>query len=270
MNKIKNNRKRLGLALGSGGARGLAHIGVLKVLQENNIPVDYIAGASMGAIIGAYYALNLEVDSLERKAVQFTKRDMVKLIDIISPKRALIAGNKIKRFIKDLIEDKSFSDTKIPLKIIATDLESGEEVVFNRGKLADAIRASISIPVLFPPIRLHKRLLVDGGILNPTPVDVVKEMGADVVIGVDLTIKEKVKLENPTIVETLMQSYEIYRTQSVKFNLHKVSKNLLIVKPNVPGKLNSFKFYNTQRFIERGEYITKEALPKIKRLLKYK
>jgi len=268
VNKIKNNRKKLGLALGSGGARGLAHIGVIKVLKENNIPIDYIVGSSMGAIIGAYYALNLEIDSLEKKALQLTKRDLVKLIDITSPKRALIAGNKVKNFIKNLIEDKSFSDTKIPLKIIATDLESGEEVIISRGKLIDAIRASISIPVLFPPIRLHKRLLVDGGIVNATPVDIVKEMGADIVIGVDLTIKGKVKLENPTIVETLMQSYEIYRTQSVKSNLYKVNKNLVVIKPNVAGKLNSFKFYNTQRFIDKGEGVTKKALPKIKRLLK--
>ena len=146
---MAQDRLKIGLALGSGGARGLAHIGVLKTLEENNIPIDYIAGVSSGSIAGAYYSLNGEIDSLEKKVLQLTKKDLLKLIDITSPKRALISGNKIKSFIGELISNKSFSDTKIPLRIIATDLCSGEGIQITEGRLVDAIRASISLPGIF-------------------------------------------------------------------------------------------------------------------------
>ena len=260
------SRVKIGMALGSGGARGLAHIGVLNVLEDNSIPIDSIAGVSIGSIIGAYYALNLEVKTLEDKILELTKRDLFKLVDITSPKRALIAGNKIKNFVNELIENKSFSDTKIPLEIIATDLCSGEEIQINKGRLIDAIRGSISMPGIFPPVKTNGRLLVDGGVVNPTPIDAVKDTGADVIIGVDLTMKHPVKLENPTIVETLMRSFEILRTQITKFNVHKV-KDAVIIRPNFAGKLDSYRFYETEKFIEEGEKVAKKALPKIKEKL---
>ncbi len=261
------SKPKIGIALGSGGARGLAHIGVLKELEENNIPIDYIAGVSIGSIVGAYCAINLEVKTLEEKTLQLTKKDLFKLVDITSPKRALIRGNKIKNFINKLIKNKSFSDTKIPLKIIATDLCSGKEIQINKGKLVDAIRASISLPGIFLPVELNNRLLADGGIVNPTPIDVVKKMGADIVIGVDLTMRHPVKLKNPNIVETLMQSFEILRAQTVKSNIHQV-KDTIIIRPNFSGKLDSYRFYETQKFIEEGKRVTKDALPKIKALIK--
>ena len=264
--KQKNNPK-IGIALGSGGARGLAHIGVLKVLKENGIPIDYAVGVSIGSIAGAYYALNLEIETLEEKVLQLTRRDLFKLVDITSPKRALISGNKIKNFINELIENKSFSNAKIPLKIITTDLCSGKEIRISKGKLVDAIRASISVPGIFPPAEINNRLLVDGGVVNPTPIDVVKEMGADVVIGVDLTMRRPIKLENPTIVETLMQSFEILRTQAAKFNVQKV-KDAIIIRPNFSGKLDSYKFYETKKFIEEGKMVAEEILPKVKELIK--
>lgn len=260
------NRPKIGLALGSGGARGLSHIGVLKILEENSIPIDYIAGVSIGSIAGAYYSLNGEITSLEKKALQLTKKDLLKLIDLTSPKRALISGNKIKSFIGELINNKSFSDTKIPLKIIATDLCSGEEIQITEGKLIDAIRASISIPGIFSPVKLNGRLLLDGGIVNPTPIDVVKQMGADIVIGVDLTMKHPIKLENPTILETLMQSFEILRTQNTKLNVNNV-KNVIMIKPNFSGVLDSYRFYENSKFIEEGKRVVKEALPRIIELI---
>ena len=265
----KMNRPKIGLALGSGGARGLAHIGILSVLLENNIPIDYIAGVSAGSIVGAYYALNLEIESMEDKVKKLTKRDMLKLIDPISPKKALIAGNRIKAFIKDLVTDKLFSDTKIPLSIIATDFCSGEEVIIRQGNITDAVRASISIPGIFPPVKLNSRMLFDGGIVNPTPIDVVKSMGADIVIAVDLTMKKPIKIENPTIVETLMQAYEILRMQSTRFNIAKMNQNIIIIQPNLIGRLDSYKFYNND-FIEEGKSVARRQLPRIKRLLQNK
>ena len=265
MNKNKN-RPKIGIALGSGGARGLAHIGILRILEENNIPIDYIAGVSIGSIVGAYYAVNLEIKSLEEKILRLTKKDLFKLIDLTSPKRALIAGNKIKSFIDKLIEHKSFSDAKIPFKVITTDLCSGDEIQINNGRLVDAIRASISLPGIFPPVKRDNRLLIDGGVVNPTPIDIVKEMGADVIIGVDLTMKNPIKLENPTIVETLTRSFEILRTQTAKFNIHKF-KDAIIIQPHFSSKLDSYRFYETQKFIEEGKWVAREVLPKIKKLI---
>ena len=152
---MKNNTPKIGLVLGSGGARGLDHIGVLKVLNENNIPIDFIAGTSAGSIIGAYYAINKEVSSLEPKIRKLTKKDLVKLIDFSLPKKALISGNKVKHFLGELINNKSFSDTKIPLIILTTDMCSGKEVKIKEGKLIDAIMASISIPGIFPPVKIN-------------------------------------------------------------------------------------------------------------------
>jgi len=263
----RKRRLKVGLALGSGGLFGLSHIGVLKVLEENNIPIDYIAGSSMGAIIGAMYALNPDVKNLEKTAVSLTKKDLIKLLDLNIPKVSLIKGNKIRKFLEELIGDKFFSDTKIPLKIIATDLESGEEIIISKGKLVDAIMASISIPGIFPPIRSQKGLLVDGGLINPTPTNVVKEIGSDVVIAVDLTMRSKIKLENPNIFQILMRSYEILRTQSTKSNIDKNDENLLIIKPDIT-KLRKFKFHEIQKFIDEGERVAREALPKIEKLTK--
>jgi len=258
---------KIGLALGSGGSWGLAHIGVLKVLEENDIPIDYISGSSMGAIIGACYSLNPNIEELEKTAVSLTKWRLMKLIDLSVPKTSLISGNKIRNFIEELTENKSFSDTKIPFKIVATDLESGKEIVIDNGRLADAIMASISIPGIFPPVRLQEGLLVDGGVINPTPTNIAKEMGSDVVIGVDLTMKSEIEMNNPNIFQTLMRTYEILRTQSTKFNIDRNDDKLLIIKPDI-NKLRLFKPYEIQKFIDEGERVAKEALPEIKRLIK--
>jgi len=263
----KKRKLKVGLALGSGGLWGLAHIGVLKVLEENNISIDYIAGSSMGAIIGALYSLNPNVKELEERAFSLTKKDLTKLIDLNIPKVSLIKGDKVRSFLKNLIGNRTFLDTKIPLAIVTTDLKTGKEVVIKEGKLINAIMASISIPGVFPPIKSQEGLLVDGGLINPTPVNVAREMGSDVVIGVDLTMKSKTELKNPNIFQILMRSYEILRTQSTKFNIDENDENLLIIKPDTT-KLRKFKFYETQKFVKEGERVARNSFPAIKKLIK--
>jgi len=260
------NRPKIGGALGSGGARGLAHIGVLRVLEENNIPIDYLAGASIGSIVGAYYSINRNIASLEKKVSQLTNKDFLKLIDFTYPKQSLLRGNKIKNFINRLIEKKSFSDTKIPFKIVTTDLCSGEEVQINKGNLIDSIMASISLPAILPPVKINNRLLIDGGVINPTPVDVVKKMGADIIIGVDLIMKHPIKLKNPNILETLMHSFEIIRMQNIQAHISNV-KDAIIIKPSFAGNLDLYRFDKFQRFIEEGKRVAIKALPKIKELI---
>ncbi len=265
---MDKNKLKIGIALGSGGARGMSHIGVLKVLEENNIPIDCIVGCSMGAIIGASYALNPDIKEGEEKLLSLTKRDLFGLIDLASPGKALISGKKIKNFIRKFVNDKSFSDTKIPLKVVATDLESGKEVIISKGKLADAVRASIGTPGIFLPVRFGKRLLIDGGVVNPTPIDVVKKMGADIIIGVDLTTQTNSKFKNPSIIKTLVQSFRALRAQTVKSNFYNI-KNTIIIKPQL-SSIDSYKFYDAQKFIEEGEKATKKVLSKIKKLIKNK
>lgn len=260
--------KKFGIALGCGGARGLAHLGVLKVLQKEGIKIDFVVGASMGSFMGALFALGYDLEEIEKEALSFDKRKAVKvLLGASNPKNSLIGTKKIKKYIEKFLKDKEFKDAKLPLRITATDLASGEQVVIKSGKLIDAVMASISVPGIFPPVKIGDKYYIDGGVVNPTPVDVVQSLGADVIVGVDLVMQRTIKLENPSIFTTLMQSYEIIRTQGVKYNLEKASGNVIIIKPKLRGAIDSFKFYDIDKFIKSGEEATKEMLPKIKKAI---
>jgi len=188
--KKKSNRKKpkIGIALSGGAARGIAHIGILKILEKEKIPIDYVAGTSIGALIGGLYCTGINTKHME-KIISTTK--WRKLVDFTIPKTGLMAGKKIERYIESLVQNKDFKDLKIPLSIIATELNRGEKIVFNQGNLTKAIKASISFPGVFEPMIDDESIFVDGGLVDPIPVDVVKEMGADIVIAVDLTIDIK-------------------------------------------------------------------------------
>lgn len=259
-------KKKVGLVLGSGGFWGLTHIGILKVLEENKIYPDYIVGCSMGSLIGAYYALNPDIKKAEEIIGDFGKWDLLKLLDLKFSRSSLISGKKIRYFIDKLFGDKTFSDTKIPLRIVATDLERGEEVIFTKGKLADAVMASISIPGIFPPVELDGRILVDGAVTNPTPINIAKQMGAEVVIGVDLTMRHKVKLKNPWIYQVIMRSYEILRNQSIKLNLPE-EKEVIVLRPD-SNNLEKIKPNQFDKFLKEGERIAKENIGNIQKLMK--
>jgi len=262
-------RPKIGLVLGSGGARGIAHIGVLKVLEKNNIPIDYIAGVSAGAFVGAYYALNRKVEGFEKICLGLTKKKILSFIDPINPKKALIAGNKLKQEIRRILENKDFNDIKIPLTIIATDLENGQEVRIKKGNLSDAVRASVGIPGIFYPARLDDKWLVDGGLINATPVDVAKDMGADLVIAVDLTMSSEARFKEPTIVGTLIQSFDIMRTELTKLKIQSV-RDLVLIQPTIDDKdeIDALRFYEAKRFIKDGEEAAEKAMPEIKRKIK--
>lgn len=260
--------KKIGVALGCGGARGFAHIGVLKVLQKADIKIDLIVGASMGSIIGSLFALGYSLEEIEKEALSFNKKKMRKtFFDLASPKKSLIKGKRTEEYIKKLIKNKTFKSAKVPLYITATDLSSGDQVVIDKGKISDAIMASISVPGIFPPVKREDKFLVDGGISNPTPVDVVKKKKAEIIIGVDLVKKKTTEIKELTLMSTLIQSYEIMRTQAMKLNLNKIEKKVIMIEPELRGPIQSFKFYNIEKFIKEGERAAKKALPKIKRQL---
>lgn len=179
----------IGVALGSGGARGFAHLGVLKVLKQHEIPIDMISGSSMGALVGSFYASGLTVEQMYKLAAAFKRKYF---IDVTVPKMGFIQGDRIKQLIRIFTRNQNIEDLPIPLAVVATDLNEGKKVVFRKGPVADAVRASISIPGIFVPFSYNGSLLVDGGVIERVPVSAVKEMGADIVIAVDVShVKKK-------------------------------------------------------------------------------
>jgi NTE family protein len=176
---------KIGLALGSGSARGWAHIGVIRALEEANIKVDYIAGTSIGAFVGAFYSSG-NLDYLEKFALGMDWKSIISFFDVGFPIRGLLDGEKIYQLVSKQFLKKKIEETKIPFCTVATDLIAGEEVVIKSGNIVDAVRASISLPGIFTPLKKDEKYLVDGGLVNPVPVDVVQKMGADITIAVDL------------------------------------------------------------------------------------
>lgn len=190
ISECKKKGLKIGLALGGGSARGLAHIGVIQVLQAYGIPIDVIAGTSIGSLVGSLYAAGDSVEKLEKSVSLLNKRKMLSLMDITFPRSGLVRGNRIEKMLIDWgLEDKTFEELNIPFAAVATDIESGERVILHQGNVADAVRASMSIPGIFVPVKYDDRYLVDGGVVDPVPVDLVKKMGADIIIAVSLAIK---------------------------------------------------------------------------------
>lgn len=173
-----------GLALGSGAARGLSHIGVLHALEQQNVRIDLLAGTSIGALIGALYASGVPVSRLQQVACELNWRKLAGMIGPIIPTSGLMDGRRVTRIISELLPVKTFEELSIPLAVTTTDIESGELIVIRQGLLLPAILAAISFPGLFAPVRVGKRFLVDGGLCSPVPTDVVRQMGAEIIIGV--------------------------------------------------------------------------------------
>ncbi len=177
---------KIGLALGCGAARGLAHIGVLKVLEKYQIPVDIVTGTSMGAFIGGAYASGIKVSVMEEISLKADwKLNAMMFFPTISLS-GFVDGKRIKEFLKSVIGNRNIEELDKKFACVATDILTGEEIIIDQGSLIEAIRASISIPTIFTPVYHGNRFLVDGGIVNPVPVDLARRMGADIVIAVNV------------------------------------------------------------------------------------
>lgn len=177
--------RKIGLALGSGSARGWAHIGVLQALSEAGIGVDYVAGTSIGALVGAVYAAG-KLDTLRTTVLQLDWKRTISFLDVVFPKAGLVDGKKVADFIRSRLKEKNIEELPLAFCAVSTDLATGQEVVLREGNLVEAVRASISVPGIFTPVRKEGAFLVDGGLVNPIPVSVARQMGADFVIAVDL------------------------------------------------------------------------------------
>ena len=177
---------KTGLTLGSGAARGLTHIGVIKAIEEKNIKIDCIGGSSIGVLIGGAYAMGMSLEEIEEIALKTDWRLMAKVFSPTLSLSALTNDRYLNEFLYNIFGDKTFDDLKIPLSVVAADIESGKMVVLNSGSILKAVRSSISVPVIFSPVVHNSYHLVDGGLVNPTPVDVTRAMGADKIIAVNL------------------------------------------------------------------------------------
>lgn len=182
-----SQRKTVGLVLGCGSSRGWAHIGVIEALEEAHVPIDFIVGCSVGAYVGAIYASGC-IRSLKDFVLKMDGKRVFSYFDIVLPRSGILNGTKRLRELFSIHTDvQDFSELKIPVMMVATDLETGQKVVLRSGNILNALRASISIPGLFAPARIKDRWLVDGGLVDPVPVSVARSMGADIIIAVDLS-----------------------------------------------------------------------------------
>ena len=268
-------RKKVGIALGGGVARGIAHVGVLKVLQRERIPIDMVAGTSAGAIIGCLFAQGKDAVQIERIVLEVTSQGWTHFIDPSLPKSGLIHGKRIKELLKRHIGGNvKFSDLKLPFSCVAADIETGEELVLDRGSVAEAVRASMSLPGILSLVRCKNRYLVDGGIVNPVPANVVQQMGADFIIGVNVIPGTAKQVEahrgkgegrsgEPGIFHVLVQSAQIGSYSLAKASLEYAD---VAIEPEV-AHIGLGDFHEARELIRLGEAAAEEAVPEIQRKL---
>ena len=182
---MKSANSKIGLALGSGAARGWAHIGVIKALEKENIPIHFISGSSVGSYVGAVYSGG-GFESLKEFALSMDRKKVLSYIDVVFPRSGLINGKNATKLYSMHTEIMGFDELPIPIKMVATDMDTGEKLILDKGNIPESIRASCSIPGIFTPVKMGNRWVIDGGLIDPVPVSVVKAMGADIVIAVDL------------------------------------------------------------------------------------
>jgi len=271
-------RRQVGLALSSGNARGMAHIGVLKALTEENIPIDMIAGTSAGALFGAMFAAGRSVDELMEFAATVPRemnfRTGFRNWDMRAPfpYSGLIKGDMLLRHLRRLVFDKSFESLKIPLAVVTADLITGEEIVFDHGSVADAVRASMSMGGLIEPARTDGRFLIDGGAINPVPTQSLADHGMNVIIAVsviptleDQIRRRKMKREQraPSMIDILLGEREIMEREIIRSRINPVD---VVIQPDV-ARYSVREYDKVQEIIRSGEDAARLQIPYIRKLL---
>lgn len=276
------HRQRLGLALGGGGARGLAHIGVLRIFEQEHIPVDFLSGSSMGGVIAAAYGAGVSTEKLESVALDFSSPGkMMRLMDANPLRRGLLDGKRVRAYLVDQLGlDLQFNQLNIPVALTATDCLRGESIILKQGSVIDAVMATCAFPGIFHAFKIGDRWLLDGGMLNNVPVSVVKMLGAQVVIAVDVTASSQVseipeKLEQvhhlppifPQLAEDIYQASMIMTNEITRMRL-KESPPDLVIYPQIPDEISIFTgFFQAAEIIAAGESTARRLLPTIVNLI---
>lgn len=260
---LKKNRKKITLVLGGGSARGIAHVGVLRVFERENIPIDHIVGTSMGALIGAAYATGMSIKEMEDKAHGFSVN---KLLDPTIGAMGLLAGNRLEKTIISLIDSKTFADCKIPMAVVTTDIETGDQIIHQSGDLIKIIRATCSWPGIFAPVSLGGRLLCDGGIKNSVPAKIARDLAPDnyvIAVDVGFCIKRG-KMEN--IFQIILQSLQIIGEE---LNQYQSGVADMVIKVDLPG-IDQIAFNRSRELIVRGAEAADAKIHDIKKELHIK
>lgn len=264
----KKNRPKVGLALGSGGSHGLAHIGVIKTLLDNGVSIDYVAGASSGALIGGLYAAHNDIDAVERLAMTSDLNRLTHFMFDVSAHGGLLSGETIEQFIRKELDDVTFERLHTPFAAVATDIRTGEAVVLREGDVTSAIRASISVPLIFEPVTHGAHLLVDGGLVMPVPVDLVRSMGADIVIGVNLDTPcpHGEHVDAPNLKVIMEMTMEILRNNLAATQVQAAD---VIISPQFDKKVyvGWEEFLHPKDMIAKGQAATEVILPQLQALL---
>ncbi|MFH2011086.1 MAG: patatin-like phospholipase family protein [Pseudomonadota bacterium] len=250
---------KIALVLGAGASRGFAHIGVLKILEANKIPVNMIIGTSVGSFVGSLYAYGFNAFQLQKIALTIEKADIV---DLMIPDNGFIKGEKLEEYVNKTVRNTPIEKFRIPFYAVATAIPRGEEVVFGQGNAGKAVRASCSIPGVFRPPIYANKMYVDGGVVSPVAVNVAKRLGAELIIAVDISADLDKKPPEGTI-DTILQSINIMYS---KLASAQISRADVVIKPKV-GYIGSDEFEKRNEAIMEGEKAALEALPTIQNLL---
>lgn len=259
--EVPKKPPKIGLALGGGAARGFAHVGVIQVLEEAGIRPDLVVGTSAGSLVGAIYASGKTGAQLQQVAESMEE---AALTDWTLPlfSRGVFRGEALARYVSNQVNGRTIESMSIPLGIVATDLQSGQGVLFRQGDVGIAVRASSAVPAVFLPVRINGREYVDGGLVAPVPVHYARDMGAELVIAVDISSSPDANLANDTV-QLLLQTFAIMGSSINRYELKGAD---LVVKPSL-SNLKGADFTTRRRAIEAGRAAMLSALPQLRTLI---
>lgn len=248
---------KVGLALGGGFARGIAHIGVLQALLSNHIPIHLVAGTSAGSLVGAMYCAGLDPWLLERVVQQLNWRALVRLK---LRRDGLLDAEGLERFVVGHVGDLQFRDLRVPFTATATDLMTGKDVLLSSGRVSTAVRASCAFPGIFLPVRVGRHTLVDGGLVHPVPAVVARQMGADVVIGVDLSTRSGNTSRTPrNLLHIMLQSLALVQKPQVEQSLRHAD---VVIQPDL-GSFSAMELERVTDLVQVGRLAALAAIPEI-------
>ncbi|AST56708.1 patatin-like phospholipase family protein [Thermoanaerobacterium thermosaccharolyticum] len=263
-------RPKVGLILGGGAARGYAHLGVLKKLEEKNIPIDFIIGTSIGALIGAIYASGNDLEKIIKDVRDINFLKLIKMLDLNIPQRGFIKGDKIEKFLSSYMK-KDFDELKIPLYAIATDIKQGREIIFSKGSVIKAVRASISILVVFEPVEFQNTKLVDGSIINFDAIDLALKLGADIIIISDVSSNIDIRIFNRSFynfvnnIKRILQSNNRTIYFERYFNSKKILPEIITITATTMKLLNDDLYGdNKEKNFEKKVYVIKPKVNDIR------